>query len=168
MNFQFYLEKLFASQEFEDFKKEFPNAYFCSAFLSMNKEEGNKEKDKVHVDYFDSEFKKMFSFQLENGCERVPIDNISEGEFIKISDNVDFDFGEVEKMILEKMEEEKINKKIQKILLSLQSKDGKNFLLGTVFISGLGILKIQVDLEEKNIIEFEKKSFFDMLKVIKK
>src|SRR3989338_6919770 len=72
------------------------------------------------------------------------------------------------KMILNKMKTEKINKQIHKLLLSLQNLKGKHFIVGTIFISGLGILKITIDLEEKKLMDFEKKSFFDIMKIIKK
>ena len=54
------------------------------------------------------------------------------------------------------------------MIFSLQNKDGKDFLIGTIFISGLGLLKINVNLEGNIITEFEKKSFFDMMKIIRK
>ena len=66
------------------------------------------------------------------------------------------------------MKTEEIDKKIQKILLSLQSKQGKDFLVGTVFISGMGIIKANIDLSEMKVVDFEKKSFFDMVKMVKK
>jgi len=66
------------------------------------------------------------------------------------------------------MFDEKIKNKIEKILLSLQTRKGKNYLLGTVFISGLGLIKIKVDLDNKEVLNFEKRSFFDMMKIIKK
>ncbi len=46
--------------------------------------------------------------------------------------------------------------------------DGKNFLIGTIFISGMGILKITIDLDEMKITNFERKSFMDMMKIIRK
>ena len=166
MNLQFYLEKLFASEKFESFKKENPEAYFCSGFFVI--EENNKKANKIHIDYFNPETKKIFSFQLEGDCEIVPIEQIPEKNPVKIPDNVEIDFDKVKEMVLKEMEIKKIKNKIQKILLSLQNKDGKNFLIGTIFISNLGLLKICVDLEENKIIDFEKKSFFDMLKIMKK
>ena len=48
------------------------------------------------------------------------------------------------------------------------TRKGKNYLLGTVFISGLGLIKIKVDLDNKEVLNFEKRSFFDMMKIIKK
>jgi len=164
MNLQFYLEKLFASEKFQSFMKENPSAYFCSGFFAIDEEKGD---NKIHVDYVVPATKKIFSFQLEGEVDMVSVEQ--EGESLEqISDNIDFDFGEIEKLIVEKMEQENVKNKIQKILLSLQKVKGKIFLVGTVFISGLGMIKIKIDLEEMNIIEFEKKSFMDMLKIVRK
>ena len=66
------------------------------------------------------------------------------------------------------MKEENVNKQIQKLLFSLQNLNGKNFLIGTIFISGMGILKVTISLDENKIISFEKKSILEMFKIIKK
>ena len=166
MDLQFYLEKLLFSSEFLDFKKENSGAYFCSGFFSIDK----KGKDnKIHLDYFIPELNKVFSFDLVEKVQKIPIENYEDG-FVpeKIRDNLNFDFLEVEKMIEESMRENKVNKKIEKFLFSLQSKNGKNYLVGTVFVSGLGMIKIKINLDERKVEEFEKKSFFDMLKIVKK
>lgn len=164
MNLQFYLEKLFVSEEFEKFKREKPEAFFCSGFFVLN---GENKVDKVHIDYFNPETEKMFSFQLESDCQIVPIEQIS-GVPVKIADNVDVDFEKIKELVLKEMEVNKVKNKIEKILLSLQTSEGRNFLIGTVFISGLGLLKVKINLDENKVDEFEKKSFFDMMKVMKK
>lgn len=167
MNFQFYIEKLISSKEFQEFKKENPSAFLCSGFFSIDKKTQNNQQ---HIDYFIPELNKLFSFKFEKDkVEMIPVEDFG-NNFIakKIRDNCDFDFQEIEKIIKEKMSEEKIDKNIEKILLSLQSKDEKEFLIGAVFISGLGMIKITIDIQEKKITDFEKKSFFDMLKIVKK
>ena len=63
------------------------------------------------------------------------------------------------------MDKKEIKSKVQKMLWSLQSKDGKNYLLGTVFISMFGLLKVSIDVSDMKLVDFEKKSFMDMLKV---
>lgn len=166
MNFQFYFEKLIESNDFKKFIKENKDAFICSAFFIID----TKDKDnKQNIDYFVPSINKMFGFKIDNKVEMIPIENFGENfKPEKIPDNVNFDFDEIKDMIQDRMENEKIKNKIEKLLLSLQAKDKKNYILGTIFISSLGILKVRIDLDEKKIIDFEKKSFFDMMKVIKK
>lgn len=163
-NFQFYLEKLYDSKDFQRFLEENKDAYLCSCFFVIDKE---KADNKQHLDYFLPNDKKMFSFKIESGCERVPVENFGDKIPEKISDNYNFSFEYIEKLVEEKMEAENVKNKIQKILLSLQSFEGKEFLLGTVFISAMGMIKIKIDLNEMKIVNFEKKSFMNMFKIVK-
>ncbi len=162
MNLQFYLEKLYASEEFKGFTKENPDAFLCSGFFVIDKS-GNDNK--VHFDFYVGG--KMFSFQLEDSIKLVPIEMINKEVPEKLLSDCDFDFEDIEKMIVEKMAEQEVKSKIQKILLSLQKVEGKIFLVGTVFISGLGMLKINIDLSEKKIVLFEKKSILDIVRKVK-
>lgn len=166
MNFQFYFEKLMQSEVFKKFLKENKDAFLCSGFFIVDKKDkGNKQ----NIDYFVPSISKMFSFRINEEIEKVPVENF--GEYFspeKIPDKVDFDFTEVEDMIQDRMDREKIKNRIEKLLLSLQAKDKKSYILGTIFISNLGILKLRIDLDEKKIVDFEKKSFFDMMKFVKK
>ncbi len=165
MNFQFYLEKLYASDSFKKFKEEYELAYPCSAFFIIDK---TGSDNKQHFDYYEPNLKKMFSFKLEDGCALVPVDLRDQAVPTKLSMNYNFDFDEVEKLIFNEMARKEIKNKVQKMLWSLQTKDGKNYLLGTVFISMMGLLKVTVDVTDMKVIDFEKKSFMDMLKVTKK
>ncbi|MBW6442281.1 hypothetical protein K0A97_00675 [Patescibacteria group bacterium] len=165
MNLGFYFEKLHSSEVFIDFMEKNPKAYLCSGFFSIDKEGQDNQK---HFDFYAPDEKKMFSFKLESKIEKVPME-IFEAvpKVLDIDSNLDFDIDDTEKILLEKMEEQKINNKIQKILISIQNVEEKNFLICTVFISGLGLLKVQIDLKTKKITFFEKKSFFDFVKRVK-
>ena len=165
MNLQFYLEKLLASNEFKKFKKENKEAYLCSGFFSIDRQGKDNQQ---HLDFYIPSNKKMFSFQLEKGFELVPLENYDGRAPEKLSEKIELDFDEIENLIIDKMKDENVNKQIQKLLLSLQSLEGKNFIIGTIFTSGMGLLKITIDLSENKIINFEQKSFFDMFKIIKK
>ena len=164
MNLQFYLKKLQNSEELKKFKKENPKAYLCSAFFIIDKE---GKDNKIHFDFFVPEGK-ITSFQMENGIKIEEMENLNNVAQEKISQISNIDFEEIESMISKKMEKEKVGSKIQKIILSLQNYKGKEILSGTVFISMMGMIKIQIDLKEKKIVEFEKKSFMDILNVVKK
>jgi len=165
MDLRFYLEKLHHSDEYQDFMLENPDAYICSGFFVMDFEKADHQK---HIDVYAPTLKKVFSFKLENGIEKVPIDTFDEKVPKKLSIDYDFNLDDIEKRIKEKMVEEKVKSKIQKILLSLQNSEGKDLLTATVFVSGLGMLKINIDPISKKITDFDKKSFFDMMKIIRK
>jgi hypothetical protein len=165
MNFNFYLEKLHNSDEYQDFMLENPDAYMCSGFFIMDFEKADHQR---HIDVYAPTLKKVFSFKLENGIEKVPIDTFDERTPKKLNIDYDFDLDEIEKMIRKKMVEEKVKSKIQKILLSLQNPGGKDLLTATVFVSGLGMLKVNIDPVSKKVVDFDRKSFFDILKVVRK
>lgn len=165
MNFQFYLEKLFDSEHFQKFIKENKDAYPVSGFFVIDKEGKDNQQ---HLDYYVPSTKKLFSFQLEKGCELVPLEMIAEFKTDKLAVNYSFDFKDVEELIQKEMTAKGMTNKIQKLLFSLQHKEGKDYLVGTIFISGFGIIKVNIDISEMKIMLFEKKSFFDMLKITKK
>ena len=165
MNINFYLEKLNHSNEFKKFMKENSTSFLCSGFFVIDK--GKKEKI-VHFDYTFPESDKIFSFQLNGDIKIVPIDKLEDKNIVKISKDFDFELEEIESIIIDEMEKRDFKSKIQKIILSLQEVDGKLHLIGTVFISILGLLKINISLPEKEIIELERKSLFDIVKVKKK
>ena len=164
MNFQFYLEKLYSSAIFKNFMKESPKAYLCSGFFTIDKE---GKDNQIHVDFYIPDTKKMFSFRLEKKIEKIPVEVITKKIPLEIKPDFNFNFEEVEEMIVNEMKKQDIRTKLQKIIFSLQNIKGKNFLICTIFTSMLGLLKIQIDLKKKKIILFEKKSFFDLMKRVK-
>lgn len=183
MNSQFLIEKLYSSEEFKQFIKENPNAYLCSGFFDIDAEKG--VDNKYHFDFYIPSSKKTFSFELENenlqrvlhsssnptgvgGVKLVPLERDYETTLDKVSMKKHFDFDKLKEKILIEMELKKINNKIQKMIFSLQNKEGKDILIGTIFLSGLGLLKVDIDISSNQITEFEKKSLFDMMKIIKK
>jgi hypothetical protein len=166
MNSQFLIEKLESSEEFKNFMKENPQAYLCSGFFVIDLE--NIANSQYHFDFFVPESKKTFSFELENGIKLIPLERYDEKILGRVSLKEDFDFDEIEKMISTEMELKQIKNKMQKMIFSLQNIKGKDFLLGTIFVSGLGLIKANISLPDKKITDFEKKSFFDMMKIIRK
>ena len=165
MNFQFYVEKLKNSDDFKKFARENKTAFPCSCFFVIDKEGG---KNRQHFDFYIPASNKITSFPLENGSEQIDAE-IKDGNVpAKISIEHDFDFNEIEEMIQKKMDEEKVDKKIQKLLFSLQNVGGRDVFIGTIFISGLGLISATVDLEKMELNDFKKKSFFDIMNILKK
>jgi hypothetical protein len=165
MNFRFYAEKLRESGNFKKFIKENKNAFPCSCFFVIDKEAGSG--DKQHFDFYLSPAQKIFSFQLENN-KNEEIDMSGKEAPGKISIGHDFDFNDLENMIKKRMEHEKIDKKVQKMLFSLQNIKGRDFIVGTIFISSFGLLSTIIDIESMEIKEFKKTSFLDLMNIFKK
>lgn len=169
MNLQFYIEKLKDSDEFQKFMVENPDSYLCSCFFEIGYSEGNfKGNEKQHLDFYSPNSKQIFSFKIEEQFMKEPLENFNGSLPKKLGEEFEFNFEELGRIISERMESEKINKKIQKLLISLQKIEDKDSIVATVFISGLGMLKVIIDPISKNILEFEKKSFFDIIKVTRK
>jgi hypothetical protein len=167
MNSHFLLEKLESSDEFKKFKKENKDSYLCSGFFIIDLESKTPE-NKYHFDFYVPSNKKTFSFELEDGVKLIELER-NDGNVLKeiLMKNV-FDFDEIKEIILNEMASKKITNKIQKMIFSLQNNDGKDVLFGTIFISGLAILRINFDVAGKKITDFEKTSLFDMIKIVKK
>ncbi len=164
MNFQFYLEKLHSSTMFKNFIKENSKAYLCSGFFTIDKE---GKDNQIHVDFYIPDAKKMFSFRIGKKIEKIPVEMITKKIPLEIKLDFDFNLEEIEEMIVKEMKKRDIKNKLQKIIFSLQNIKGKNFLVCTVFTSMLGLIKVHIDLKEKRIILFEKKSLFDLMKRVK-
>jgi hypothetical protein len=169
MNSQFLLEKLENSEEYQKFMKENQDAYLCSAFFIIDFETEHPE-NKFHFDYYLPSSKKTFSFELEieNEIKLTELERFEEKIFNKVSTETHFDFDEIYEKIKKEMETKKISNKIQKMIFSLQNFENKDTLFGTIMLSGLSLIKMTFDPTEDKIIDFEKKSFFDMMKIVKK
>jgi hypothetical protein len=167
MNSQFLLEKLEDSEEYKKFMKENPEAYLCSAFFIIDFE-AQPPENKFHFDYYIPSSKKTFSFELEGEIKLTELERFEEKVLEKVSTETHFDFDEIYDKIKNEMEAKKISNKIQKMIFSLQNFENKDMLFGTIMLSGLSLIKMTFDISEDKIKEFEKKSFFDMMKVVKK
>jgi len=163
---QILIEKLEASDEYKRFIEKNPTAYLCSGFFDINSE--NDSENKYHFDFYVSATKKTFSFQIEDGKFVELERNYEEKILAKVLLKKYFDFDKIKEKIAIEMELEGIKSKIQKMIFSLQNLEGKDILLGTIFLSGLGLLKVNIDVYDNQIIDFEKKSLFDMIKIIPK
>ena len=167
MNFKFYTEKLKNSQEYKNFIKDNPKAYFSGGFLAIDIE-NNGIGDEQHLDYYDKGKKEYTSFCISKSCQKSLVE-LKDKEKIpeEVNENVDFDIDKIKVMIQNEIAKQGMKNKIQKILLSLQAKNKKHYLIGTVFITKLGLIKLQISLEDMIINEFEKKSILDMVKRVK-
>ena len=165
MNSQFLFEKLESSEEYKKFISENKDAYLCSGFFIIDLE---KQDNKYHFDFYVPSSKKTFSFEIENGVKLIELERNDGRVLEKVSMEKVFDFDGLREKFLREMVEKKISNKIQKMIFSLQNLENSDFLIGTIFLSGLALLKVNFDISNNKITDFEKSSFFDMMKIVKK
>lgn len=166
MNLQFYYEKLIGSKECKDFLKENKDVYLCSGLFIIDK---SVNKTEVNFDYFSPLKKEIFSFKLDGDeIKIVPMKHFGEKVPEKLSGNFDIDMDFFEKLVLDKMEEEKINNQIQKLFFNLQSLEEKNYFVLTGFLSNMALLKAHIDINKKEFEFFKKQSILGMMNVFKK
>jgi len=161
MNLQFFIEKLENSPEFENFKKENPDAFLSSGFFVLDFE---SNENKSNLDFYNSKTNKMFGFQLDDKVKMLNLEMMQNSQVpTKLNADFELDFKEIEAKISNEMEKQKITNKLQKIIMIFQNYEDKDFVFCTVFLSGFGILKVHFD-NKGNITLFEKKTLFDFIK----
>lgn len=161
MNLQFFIEKLENSEEFKNFKKENPDAFLSSGFFVLDFE---SNENKYSLDFYNPKINKMFGFQLNGDVKLIPLEMMQNSQIpVKLNVDSEIDFKDIEAVILKEMANQKITNKLQKIILIFQNQEGKDLIFCTVFLSGFGILKVNLD-DKGKIILFEKKSLFDFIK----
>jgi hypothetical protein len=164
MNFLSTLEKIETSNSFKQFKKKHSDAKLCAGFFVLDYQQG---KNQQQLDYI-LKNNKIFTF-IANGeitiKEAETMDTKEKLPAIKKDIKVDLD--DVEKIVEEKMKNEKIKKKIVKTIAVLQKHEGKEIWNLNCMLSGLGILQVHIDCENGEIIKFERKNLFDFIKRVK-
>lgn len=160
-----YYDKLLKSKEYKDFIKKNEKAYLCSCFFMLDKENNTSE---IHFDFFISSDNKMFSFKINSEINLMPLEVFDKNIPEKLILDKKIELDDFEKLIIERMEKEDIKETPKKFLYSFQSAKGKNLLLATIFLSKMAILKVSFDFSTKKIIDFDKKSFFDIISFVKK
>ncbi len=167
MNIEFYKEKLESSKEYKKFKEEYPDSFITSIFIAVDFVSND---NKQHIDFYVPSKKQIISFQLEDNNKQVVLHEVVEGEEepLRLGDVFNLSLNESEEILMKKIEEEGIKDKVQKILYSIQSLNGENYWLATVFLSGFSIINAKIDDSKKQIIDFRKSSFMDMITFGKK
>lgn len=167
MNFQFYYEKLLASDEYQKFRREHPTAYACSGFFALDLEK-NGAHNQVNFDFWLPEHEKMYSFRVTGSVEFLNVENFDKRPFEALSMNYLFDLNKVRIIIEERMKKDNIRGKMKKLLFSLQKLEGIDYLITTVFLDNMGLLKVHYNIVDKKITFIEKKSFLDIFKISRK
>lgn len=161
------LEKIESSNEFKQFKKQHPDAYFSVGFFVLDYEQNSNQQQ---LDY-SLKNGKVFTFYL-NDANKI---TFKEAEIIKgkeqkippLNPNIKVEVDELKEMIEKEMEKQDIQNRINKIIAILQNHENKQIWNLTCMLEGMNLLQVHIDCMTKDIIKFEKRSLFDFIKKIK-
>lgn len=165
MNFTSTLQKIESSDAFKNFKKKNPDAKLCAGFFVLDYQQ---QANQQQLDYI-LKNNKIYTFILNSEITIKEAETI-EGQKEKLSAikrEVKVDLEKTEEIVKKKMLEEKIKKKIVKIIAVLQKHENKEIWNLNCMLSGLGILQVHVDCSSGKVLKFEKKNLFDFIKRVK-
>jgi len=165
MNFDSTLEQIEKSDAFTNFKKKNKNAFLCAGFFVIDYEAGQSQQQ---LDYCVKEGD-VYTFILEDEISIKKAETI-EGQktsLPQLEKNIEVDLDDAEKILQEKVKEEKVDKKIMKIIAVLQVYEGKQIWNFNCVLEGLEILRCHIDSKTGDILKFERKNMMDFVKRIK-
>lgn len=158
------LKLLEKSEIYKKFKQENPDSFFCAGFFTIDPD---REKQELSLDFKAGD--QIASFSLTNGefdfkQEEVldktkPINEIKKEVRIEISD--------IEEIIKKELKKRSIVNEIEKLIIVLQENQGKIIYNTTCLLKGLKILLVHIDSQKGEILKFENKSLFDVVRPVK-
>ena len=167
MNFSSTLEKIESSEAFKNFKKAHEDAELCAGFFIIDYEQG-EQANQQQLDYC-LKNRKIFTFLADKEITVKEAETI-EGKrekLPKLNKEIKIDIEDIENIVKEKMKQEKISNKINKIIAVLQKHQDKQIWNLNCMLEGMGILQVHIDTESGEILKFEKRSMFDFIKRVK-
>lgn len=155
------IERLEASEEYKNFKKEHPEAYLCSAFFVIGK---TPEEGKKQVNYALSETE-VVSFDINSTWKIVPqkLETAKKERVLEVNkEEVAVSIEEMEKII-----EKDAGKKYDKTIAVLQNLN-RNLIWNVTCMDGFTLHRYHIDAKTGKIEKMTDIKLQDMMKVEKK
>ena len=165
MNFTTLLKKVESSKEFRNFKQEHPDAELCIGFFIINYE---TDINQEQIDYKTKD--SVFSFYIQNNEVKFNKEELIETDekhkIKKISSKINIDLDEIKELVREKLIQENINLRLEKIIAILQMHESQQVWNITIILNGLVIINMLIDSTTKQIIKFDRKNLSDFVRKI--
>ena len=168
MKFEHYLKRVEESPEFKEFIGKHKKAYLCAGFFVLDFENG---KHMHQVDFFIPKGNKIATFILDEGVRAKisePIKFKKKLEKIELKEETKTDIDALKGIVHDEMLNRTVTGEIKKIIAVLQNQDGRKIWNLNCITGDMGILKVHVDDASSSVLEFEKASLFDFVKMIPK
>lgn len=160
MKLSHFVKRVEKSSEYKKFRNKNPHAYLCAGFFVIDYELG---KNQEQIDYFLND-NKVATFMLEKPVKM----KISQAALTKkageLKGDTRLDLEQLKGIIHDEMENQTITEEIKKIIAVIQVIDGKKTWILNCVLSGLNLLKVNIDDKTGNILRFEKANLMDFIR----
>ncbi len=170
MNLSHCLEKIETSQQFKNFLEKNPEAKLCAGFFVLDFKEF---KDQSQIDYCTPDGD-IFTFTLNNEITLTKPEMIEEEKKLSPLDRekIKIELQSLKRIVESEMEKNKVSSNLEKIIAIIQNfelKDKPTSLIWnlTCMLPGLKIIQVWIDAFSGEILKFEDKSLFDVIKKVK-
>jgi len=167
MKVSHYIKEVKKSQVFKEFMKEDPEAYLCSLFFIRD---FNGPQNETQVDFYSPQKKEIVSFKVGKGVERVPLPKkaitITHKKFIPkpLDEDIKMDLDAIKPTLTDEMRNREMTYEIEKLLVVINTVDGKVVWNCTGFLKGLGLLQAHIEDRSQSVLFMEKRSLMDMIR----
>jgi hypothetical protein len=166
MKFEHYVKRVEESPEFKKFRGEHKKAYLCAGFFVLDFEKGRHLQQ---IDFLIPGSKKIATFNLEDGIKLKLSDSVKmKKKLEKIDSETMTDIDALKGIVHDEMLNRTVTGDIKKIIAVLQTQEGRKVWNLSCITGDMGILKVHVDDSSSSVLEFEKASLFDFVKMIPK
>jgi len=159
-----YVEKLEKSEEFEEFREKYPNAFMIAGFFVLDFDMGNN----VHqIDFFIPDEKKVAAFTLDGEKVQLQMMNMPTDKIpaeLSLDTNVDLDA--LKGILVDEMHNRGMSEEIKKIIAVIQNLNGKRIWNLNCVLTGMEILKSHIEDESQMVLKIEKKSLMEIMQHI--
>lgn len=166
MKFDHYVKRVEESPEYKKFREQHKKAELCAGFFVLDYEQGKP----IHqIDFIIPGKKKIATFTIQDGV-KMQISPLMRGakEMEKMPGEVKIDIDELKGIVEDEMKNRTVTNTIKKIIAVIQYQDGKKIWKLSCITDGMGIIKAHIDDDNESILEFEKASLMDFMKMIPK
>ena len=166
MKFEHYMKRLEDSDEFKKFRQEHGKAYLCAGFFVLDFEQG---KNMQQIDFCIPSSRKIATFVLDNGVKLKISDPVKlKKKLSKLDKDAITDIDALKGIVHDEMLNRTVTGEIKKIIAVLQNDHGKKIWNLNCITGDMGIIRVHIDDASSSILEFEKASLFDFVKMIPK
>jgi len=158
-----YIEKLNSSGEYKKFVDKYKDAYLAAGFFIIDFEQGNN----IHqIDYYIPSEKKIGAFTLDNQVVLQMMEVLNEAKPEKLDIKTKIDLEALKGIVQDEMRNRGITEEIKKMIAIIQNIKGKKTWTVSCILSGMEILKANVEDKSETILRMERTSITDIIRKV--